>query len=108
MADRLGNKIAIVTAARQGIGRACALRFAAEGAFVVVNDIRDDAAAAVVAEITAADGRASAFTADVGRSERVTALIAETAARHGRLDVLVNKRRRAELWTRRGHERRRV
>jgi meso-butanediol dehydrogenase/(S,S)-butanediol dehydrogenase/diacetyl reductase len=90
MSDRLANKIAIVTAAGQGIGRACAIRFAAEGALVVVNDIRDEAAAAVVAEIGAVGGRASAFVADVGRSELVTALIADTAARHGRLDVLIN------------------
>jgi NAD(P)-dependent dehydrogenase (short-subunit alcohol dehydrogenase family) len=90
MAGRLANKIAIVTAAGQGIGRACAVRFAAEGAYVVVNDIRDDAAAEVVAEIAAAGGRASAFVADVGRSERVTAMITEPAGRHGRLDVLLN------------------
>ncbi len=87
---RLTGKVAIVTAAGQGIGRACALRFAAEGALVVVNDVRGDAAEAVVAEITSAGGRAHAFVADVGASERVTAMITETAARHGRLDVLVN------------------
>lgn len=90
MAGRLADKITIVTAAGQGIGRACAVRFAGEGAHVVVNDIREDAAAEVVGEITAAGGRASAFVADVGSAERVTAMIAETATRHGRLDVLVN------------------
>jgi meso-butanediol dehydrogenase/(S,S)-butanediol dehydrogenase/diacetyl reductase len=90
MAGRLAGKIAIVTAAGQGIGRACAVRFAAEGAVVVVNDIRADAAAEAVAEIAGAGGRASAFVADVGRSERVQAMIADTVARHGRLDVLVN------------------
>jgi len=90
MAGRLAGKVAIVTAAGQGIGRACAVRFAVEGAEVVVNDIRDDAAHAVVAEIVAAGGRASAYVADVGSSERVTTMIEETAARHGRLDVLVN------------------
>lgn len=90
MADRLAGKVAIVTAAGQGIGRACAVRFAAEGAEVVVNDVRDDAAHAVVAEIVAAGGLASAYVADVGSSERVTAMIEETAARRGRLDVLVN------------------
>ncbi len=90
MAGRLAGKIAIVTAAGQGIGRACAVRFAAEGATVVVNDIRDAAADEVVAEITGAGGRASTFVADVGESKRVQAMISETAARHGRLDVLVN------------------
>jgi meso-butanediol dehydrogenase/(S,S)-butanediol dehydrogenase/diacetyl reductase len=90
MAGRLTNKTAIVTAAGQGIGRACAVRFAAEGAHVVINDIRADAADEVVAEIGAAGGRASTFVADVGQSERVQAMITETAARYGRLDVLVN------------------
>jgi NAD(P)-dependent dehydrogenase (short-subunit alcohol dehydrogenase family) len=90
MAGRLTNTTAIVTAAGQGSGRACAVRFAAEGAHVVINDIRADAADEVVAEIGAAGGRASTFVADVGQSERVQAMITETAARYGRLDVLVN------------------
>jgi meso-butanediol dehydrogenase/(S,S)-butanediol dehydrogenase/diacetyl reductase len=90
MAGRLTGKIAIVTAAGQGIGRACALRFAAEGAHVVVNDIRAEGAEAVVAAILGAGGWADAFVADVGSSDRVTAMVEETAARHGRLDVLVN------------------
>ena len=74
MAGRLTDKIAIVTAAGQGIGRACAMRFAAEGAQVIVNDIRPEAAAAVVGEIIAAGGRATSFVADVGQSERVQAM----------------------------------
>jgi meso-butanediol dehydrogenase/(S,S)-butanediol dehydrogenase/diacetyl reductase len=90
MADRLRGRVAIVTAAGSGIGRACAQRFAAEGAYVVVNDRDAAAAKAVVAEIAAAGGGASAFVADVSDSGRVTALVQETAARHGRLDVLVN------------------
>ena len=90
MTDRLAGKIAIVTAAGQGIGRACAVRFAAEGARVVVNDIRPDAAAEVVAEIGAAGGQAVAFVADVGSGERVQAMVDDTVARFGRLDVLLN------------------
>jgi len=90
MGDRLQGRVAIVTAAGSGIGRAVAKRFAAEGAYVVVNDRDGTAAEAVVDEIAAAGGRASAFVADVSSSERVTAMIQQTAARHGRLDVLVN------------------
>jgi meso-butanediol dehydrogenase/(S,S)-butanediol dehydrogenase/diacetyl reductase len=87
MGDRLQGRVAIVTAAGSGIGRAIAKRFAAEGAHVVVND-RDAAAAEGVAREIG--GRATTFVADVSSSERVTAMIQETAARHGRLDVLVN------------------
>ena len=90
MGDRLEGRVAIVTAAGSGIGRACAKRFAAEGAHVVVNDRDAGAAEGVVGEITAAGGRASAFVADVSSSERVTAMVQETASRHGRLDVLLN------------------
>jgi NAD(P)-dependent dehydrogenase (short-subunit alcohol dehydrogenase family) len=90
MGDRLQGRVAIVTAAGSGIGRACAKRFAAEGARVVVNDRDGAAAEGVVAEIAAAGGRGETFVADVSSSERVTAMIRETAARHGRLDVLVN------------------
>jgi NAD(P)-dependent dehydrogenase (short-subunit alcohol dehydrogenase family) len=90
MGERLQNRVAIVTAAGSGIGRAIAQRFAAEGAHVVVNDRDGAAAEAVVDEIARAGGRASAFVADVSSSERVTAMVQQTAARHGRLDVLVN------------------
>lgn len=90
MAGRLADKVAIVTAAGQGIGRACAMRFVAEGARVIVNDIRPDAAEAVVGEITAAGGHATSFVADVARSERVQAMVADAVAPFGRLDVLLN------------------
>jgi len=90
MGDRLQGKIALVTGAGQGIGRACALRFAAEGARVVVNDVREDAARAVVGEIEAAGGRATPAIADVSASEQVGAMIARAAADLGRLDVLMN------------------
>jgi meso-butanediol dehydrogenase/(S,S)-butanediol dehydrogenase/diacetyl reductase len=90
MGNRLQGKIAIATASGSGIGRACALRFAAEGAVVVVNDIRPDAAREVVTEIEAAGGQATAVIADVSRSAEVDAVVKEAVARHGRLDVLLN------------------
>lgn len=90
MGDRLKSKAAVVTGAGSGIGRACALRFAAEGARVVVNDVRPEAADAVVKEIQAAGGTASAFPGDVGSSKVVDAMIAAAAERYGALDVLVN------------------
>jgi meso-butanediol dehydrogenase/(S,S)-butanediol dehydrogenase/diacetyl reductase len=90
MGNRLQGKIAIATASGSGIGRACALRFAAEGAQVVVNDIRPDAARDVVKEIEAAGGKATAIIADVSKSEQIDAMVEETLARCGRLDVLLN------------------
>ncbi len=90
MADRLRGKVAIVTGAGSGIGRATALRFAAEGAAVVVNDLNADAAARVASEIESAGGRASAFAGDVSDPRRVEALVREASSRFGRLDVLVN------------------
>ena len=90
MGERLKGRVALVTAAGSGIGRACARRFAAEGAHVVVNDRDAGAAELVVGEIAAAGGWADPFVADVSSSERVTAMIQETAARLGRLDVLLN------------------
>ena len=79
-----------MTAAGQGIGRACALRLAEEGAQVVVNDIRGEAAAAVAAEITAAGGRATSVAADAANAEQVNAMVADAAATFGGLHVLMN------------------
>ncbi len=90
MGRRLQDKVALVTAAGQGIGRACALRFAEEGAQVIVNDIRGDAAASVAAEITAAGGRATSVTADAANADQVNTMINEAATTFGGLHVLMN------------------
>lgn len=90
MGDRLRGKVAIVTGAGSGIGRATALRFAAEGAKLVVNDLDADAAGRVAKEIEAAGGIARAFPADVADPRQVEALVREATTRFGRLDVLVN------------------
>ena len=93
----LQGKVALVTGASRGIGRAIALRLAGEGALVAVNyHTNADAAAAVVREIGAAGGEAFAVQADVGSAEQVRrlfeALDAELTRRRGsrRFDVLVN------------------
>lgn len=87
---KLEGKVAVVTGAGSGIGRAIALRFAAEGAAVVVNDLVADAARRTAAEIEAAGGRARPFPGDVADPRLVEALLREATARFARLDVLVN------------------
>lgn len=87
---RLVNKIAIITGAAQGIGLATALKFAREGATVVVADIKPAAIDAAVAHIEAAGGRVEGCVLDVTRREMVDAMVAGVLARHGRIDVLVN------------------
>jgi NAD(P)-dependent dehydrogenase (short-subunit alcohol dehydrogenase family) len=90
IASRLDGKVAIVTGAGSGIGRATALRFAAEGARVVVNDITEDTAQATVDEITAAGGTAFAHAADVGSSAAVDGLVSAAVEHYSRLDVMHN------------------
>lgn len=89
--NRLAGKVAIVTGASRGIGKAIALRFADEGARVVVN-YRNRAAEAdaVVASIRAAGGEAVAIAADVSSAADVGRLVDETMDHYGRIDVLVN------------------
>lgn len=89
--NRLAGKVAIVTGASRGIGKSIAMRFADEGAKVVVN-YRNRAAEAdaVVADIRTAGGDAIAIAADVSGSADVRRLVDETMARYGRIDVLVN------------------
>ena len=89
MVDRLRGKVCVVTGAGNGIGRACALRFAEEGAAVVVADLLDDAGEAVTAEIVAAGGRATYAHLDAA-SAADNERVAETAAlTYGTVDVLV-------------------
>jgi 3-oxoacyl-[acyl-carrier protein] reductase len=85
---RLKDKIALVTGAGSGIGRAIAVRFAAEGAQVVVNDLTVERAEATVKSMVAGRGRAVA--ADVSDSAQVRAMFAAVERDFGRLDVLVN------------------
>jgi len=90
---RLANKIAIVTGAAQGIGLATALKFAREGASVVVCDIKPAAVDAAVAAVSAAtvDGAGCiGHVVDVTDRTQVDAMVAATMARFGRIDSLVN------------------
>jgi 3-oxoacyl-[acyl-carrier protein] reductase len=88
---RLRDRVAIVTGASRGIGRATAIALAAEGARVVVNyNARADAAEQVVAEITAAGGQATARQADVGDFAQAEALVKATIQADGDLHILVN------------------
>lgn len=85
------GKVILVTGASRGIGAAIAQAFAAEGGYVVVNYLRNEAAAeAVVADCKAAGGDAWAIRADVGDVAQVQALVAQVQSELGRIDVLVN------------------
>jgi NAD(P)-dependent dehydrogenase (short-subunit alcohol dehydrogenase family) len=86
----LEGKVAVITGASRGIGRAIALRLARAGAKVVVSSRKLDGVQAVADEIEAAGGEALAVQAHVGRTEDVAALVERTVESFGRIDVTVN------------------
>jgi 3-oxoacyl-[acyl-carrier protein] reductase len=89
----LQDKVAIVTGSAQGIGKGIALRFAREGARVVVNSRNHDKVDATVDEITKAGGVALGVVADITSEADVTDMIARTLEVFGTIDVLVNNAR---------------
>lgn len=90
MKKRLDQKVAIITGAGQGIGRASAVRFADEGATVVVNDIDAESAEATAESIRSAGGRAIARPADVTSYDAVRELVDGVDRELGKIDVLFN------------------
>lgn len=99
---RFTDKRVVVTGAGSGFGRATAMRFAAEGASVVVADLNEDGAARVVAEIEAAGGRATASLVNVAEETQVEAMILQACSDFGGVDILVNNagysHRQKLLW----------
>ena len=87
---RLAGKIAIVTGSSSGIGKAIALKFAEEGARVVVAARRQHLCEQTVKQIRQKGGEAMAIPTDVTDESQVERLITETVKRYGRLDILVN------------------
>jgi 3-oxoacyl-[acyl-carrier protein] reductase len=86
----LSGRVAFVTGASQGIGRACALKLATEGAAVAVAARNQDKLGELVDEITAAGGKAAAFALDVTDEEQVKSAIKSAIAQFGKIDILVN------------------
>ena len=87
---RFDNKVALVTGAGSGIGRATALAFAQHGARVAASDVNTASVEAVAAEIKASGGTAIAITADMAERAAIEAMVARTMQEFGRVDILFN------------------
>lgn len=88
--QRLKDRVAVVTGGAQGIGFGIAARLAAEGAILVIADIKEKMAQEAAQRIQDAGGTASAFAVDIGDDAKVAALAADVDTTHGRCEILVN------------------
>lgn len=86
----IAGRVAIVTGAASGMGRATAILFASEGAKVAVTDLDQSVCDAVVAEIEANGGTAKAFALDVSNADAINDVVASVAQTFGGIDILVN------------------
>src|SRR5258706_9593697 len=87
---KLQNRSVVITGSGSGIGRACALAFAKEGARIVVAGIDLAAAEETVKQIDAAGGKAFACQTDVSKPDSVAALVNTTITTYGKIDTLIN------------------
>lgn len=90
MAGRLEGKVTIVTGAGAGIGEACALKFAREGARVLLNGLPDDPVDDVAATIRVMEGEAATYLGDVSEEEHARACVEACVSAFGRVDILAN------------------
>lgn len=90
MTMKLQNRSVVITGSGSGIGRACALQFAGEGASIVVADINYDAAGETVQQIKATGANAFAVKTDVADPASVAMLVEATLRQYGKIDALVN------------------
>jgi 3-oxoacyl-[acyl-carrier protein] reductase len=88
--QRLHGKVSIITGAAQGIGLATALKFAQEGAVVIVCDVKQAAVDAAVSQCQAIGAQAQGFVLDVTQRDMVDAAVTAVLEKYGRIDVLVN------------------
>ena len=87
---RLKDKVALITGAGSGIGEATVIRFAEEGAKVIINDVNLDSANKVAQDIKSKGGEALVVNADVTNKIQVQAMIKEILGKYGKLDIIVN------------------
>jgi 2-hydroxycyclohexanecarboxyl-CoA dehydrogenase len=88
--DNFGEKVAIVTGAGWGIGKAIALAFAKQGTDLYINDIIEERIRDTEREIKSMGGRVTAITADTTISENVASMVHRAVSRSGKIDILVN------------------
>ena len=95
MSGVLKDKVAIITGAGRGMGKAFALEFAKEGAKLLLPDINLKGAESVAQEIRAKGGKAVAMEVDISKQEDIMKMAAEVIQQYGRVDILVNN---AAIW----------